>query len=121
MNNSTVYALPGCLKVAEPDTFDYDKTFLRVCEVFKTDPVEVITSKKPRKRELVLTRQASMTLAKIKSKLSLTQIGAKFNKDHATVLHSVRTIKNLRATDRIFREDTDCLFKGLEFPRFKND
>ncbi|MBP9790726.1 MAG: hypothetical protein KBD57_09320 [Bacteroidia bacterium] len=118
MNNSTAYALPGCLKV--PETFDYDKAFIRVCKVFNTDPVEVITSKKPRKRELVVTRQAAMTLAKLTSRMSLAQIGAKFNKDHATVLHSVKTIGNLRDTDRKFREDTDCLFKGLVFPVFKN-
>ena len=120
MNNSLAYALPGCLVIKEPDTFDYDKTFLRVCKVFKTDPMEVITSKKPRKRELVVTRQATMTLAKLQSKMSLSQIGAKFNKDHATVLHSVKTIKNLRDTDRTFREDTDCLFKDIKnWPHFK--
>jgi hypothetical protein len=53
-----------------------------------------------RKREYVTMRQISMALAKDFTKLSLASIGSKHgNRDHATALHAVRTVKDLLQTN----------------------
>lgn len=59
---------------------------------------------KSRKREFVETRQLCMFFLKKRTTLSLAKIGGLINKDHATVLHAVKTINNLI--------DTNASFKG---------
>lgn len=57
-----------------------------------------ITDKIPeaRRREFVVARQISMTLAKKYTVLSLSDIGFYHGgRDHATVLHAVKTVNNL--------------------------
>lgn len=53
-----------------------------------------------RKKELVVARQLFYTILKLSNYGSLTEIGSTLsvNRDHATVLHSVRVIENLIAT-----------------------
>jgi hypothetical protein len=53
-----------------------------------------------RKEEIVYARQLIMYFAKEKKTGSLAFIGSKFGKDHATVLHSVKSIKNYIDTDK---------------------
>ena len=54
-----------------------------------------------RKREYVYARQIAMTLISKHTKFSLGKIGEMFGgKDHATVLHSKRTICNLMETSK---------------------
>ena len=61
---------------------------------------------KTRKREIVTARQISMTICKLITKDSLSNIGSEHGgKDHATVLHSIKTVKNLFDTNRSFREN----------------
>ena len=57
-----------------------------------------------RKEEIVFARQLIMFFAKKMKIGSLSYIGAKFGKDHATVLHSIKTINNYIDTDRLKRE-----------------
>lgn len=63
---------------------------------------------KTRKREIVEARQICHWMIKNKvcyNRLSLDAIGQMIGgRDHATVLHSVKTINNLIETDRGFRE-----------------
>jgi len=68
---------------------------------FMLDP---LGSLKSRKRELVETRQVCMYVLDRETSYSLTDIGAKFNKDHSTVHHACKTIRNLIDTDRRFYE-----------------
>jgi chromosomal replication initiator protein len=73
-----------------------------VCDYFSL-PVEVINSK-TRKREIVQARQLAMYFSKKHTKNSLNTIGLHCgNKDHATVLHAVKTVKNLMETDKKFK------------------
>ena len=58
---------------------------------------------KNRKRELVLGRQVSMYFILKFCKMSLSATGKLFEKDHATVLHSRKTIENLLFTEPQFR------------------
>ena len=79
-----------------------------VCEYFDI-PLERIHSK-TRKREIVQARQLAMFFSKNYTKSSLATIGSKCgNKDHATVLHACKTVKNLADTDKGFRKYVDEL------------
>ena len=79
-----------------------------VCDYFGI-PVDQIHSK-TRKREIVQARQIAMYFSKIMTKSSLAHIGLHCgNKDHATVLHACRTVKNLIDTDKKFKGYVDEL------------
>ena len=63
---------------------------------------------KSRKREVVQARQIAMFLAKSYTDFSTAKIGALIgHKDHATVLHACKTIKELREVDKTFRAEID--------------
>ena len=53
-----------------------------------------------RRQPLVLCRQISMYLCRELTDLSLPKIGAQFNRDHTTVLHSVEKVKRILRSDR---------------------
>ncbi len=79
-----------------------------VCEYFDI-PLEKIHTK-TRKREIVQARQLAMFFSKNYTKSSLAAIGSKCgNKDHATVLHACKTVKNLADTDKNFKKYVDEL------------
>lgn len=56
-----------------------------------------------RTRDIVFARQVIMFLIRRYSTLSLMNIGKRYNKDHTTVIHSLRTINNLMDTDPVVR------------------
>jgi len=108
------FLMPGAVKTITPKPISHKDIFIKVCDVFKQQPEDVL--QKCRKRDYAIVRQVSMTLFRMKTRLSLTQIGDFFSKDHATVLHSIKTVNNLRETDRQFREQTDPLFIEAKWP-----
>lgn len=86
-----------------------------VCDYFKI-PIDDVQSK-TRKRDVVQARQLAMFFAKKYTKASLASIGSQIGKrDHATVLHACKTVKNLTETDKIFKGYYDDLNRkiGLE-------
>lgn len=73
-----------------------------VCEEMGTSQEDFFKS--TRKRNVVQARQLSMYFAKKYTKASLVVIGEKCGKkDHATVIHALKTIDNLLETDKQFR------------------
>ena len=59
---------------------------------------------KSKKREMVQARQLAMYFAKKYTKNSLSVIGQQCGgKDHATVIHALKTVSNLLETDKQFR------------------
>lgn len=56
-----------------------------------------------RKKEIVQARQTTMELSYKLLKLSLSDVGYYFNKDHATVLHAKKKINNIYDTEIEFR------------------
>ncbi len=59
---------------------------------------------KSRKREIVQARQISMYLAKKFTKASLEEIGKKIgNRDHATVIYSMKVVNDLMDTNKKFK------------------
>ncbi len=66
-------------------------------------PIEEFYSKS-KKREMVQARQLAMHFAKKYTKCSLATIGQQCGgKDHATVIHALKTVSNLLETDKQFR------------------
>ncbi|MFM8679546.1 MAG: chromosomal replication initiator protein DnaA [Alphaproteobacteria bacterium] len=68
-----------------------------------------------RARAVARPRQVAMYLSKQLTSRSLPEIGRKFGgRDHTTVMHAVRKIEELRASDHGFAEDIDLLRRMLE-------
>jgi chromosomal replication initiator protein len=68
-----------------------------------------------RARAVARPRQVAMYLSKQLTSRSLPEIGRKFGgRDHTTVMHAVRKIDELRATDSSFNEDIELLKRMLE-------
>ncbi len=76
--------------------------------------IDTITGKS-RKRNIVIARQLGIYFSKQMTDFSLKEIGAQFgNRDHTTVLHSIKTINNLLETDTLFAETVTKLEHKLE-------
>ena len=68
-----------------------------------------------RARAVARPRQVAMYLCKQLTPRSLPEIGRKFGgRDHTTVMHAVRKIEELRASDRVMAEDIELLRRMLE-------
>jgi chromosomal replication initiator protein len=67
-----------------------------------------------RSRSLARPRQLAMALSKELTEHSLPEIGRAFGgRDHTTVMHACRTIRDLRATDGKLRQDWEKLLRVL--------
>lgn len=83
-----------------------------VAEYYKLRASDMLSAK--RSRSIARPRQVAMALAKELTKHSLPEIGRAFGgRDHTTVLHATRTIKNLRDGDATLEEDYRNLLRIL--------
>ena len=79
-----------------------------VCKFFKISKNEMLSPR--RSRYLVRPRQTAIYLSKILTSKSLPEIGRAFsNRDHTTVIHSVKTIDKLRKEDKELNINIDSL------------
>jgi len=79
-----------------------------VCQFFKISKNEMLSAR--RSRYLVRPRQTAIYLAKLLTSKSLPEIGRSFsNRDHTTVIHSVKTIERLRHEDKELNSNIDSL------------
>ena len=79
-----------------------------VCKYFKISKNEMLSPR--RSRYLVRPRQTAIYLAKMLTSKSLPEIGRSFaNRDHTTVIHSVKTIEKLRKEDNELNLSIDSL------------
>ncbi len=79
-----------------------------VCKFFKISKNEMLSSR--RSRYLVRPRQAAIYLTKILTSKSLPEIGKEFsNRDHTTIIHSVKTIEKLIKDDNELRSNIENL------------
>jgi chromosomal replication initiator protein len=85
----------------------------RVAEHFNVKVSDMHSSR--RSRAVARPRQVAMYLSKVLTPRSLPEIGRKFGgRDHTTVMHAVRRIEELKATDPSFAEDIELLRRMLE-------
>ena len=79
-----------------------------VCKYFKISKNEMLSSR--RSRYLVRPRQTAIYLTKILTSKSLPEIGREFsNRDHTTIIHSVKTIEKLKENDQQMVENINKL------------
>ncbi|WP_415239986.1 helix-turn-helix domain-containing protein, partial [Zhongshania aliphaticivorans] len=83
-----------------------------VAEYYKIKMADLMS--KRRSRSVARPRQVAMALSKELTNHSLPEIGEGFGgRDHTTVLHACRKIKELRETDGDMREDYQNLIRLL--------
>lgn len=89
------------------------EAIISVCQqVFGFD--QKTFNSKSRKRELVLARQAAMSLCKKYTSQSVSRIGMLIGgRDHATVLHALKSVENLLETDAEFRAKYEACEEAL--------
>ncbi|MDR1116367.1 MAG: chromosomal replication initiator protein DnaA [Tannerella sp.] len=79
-----------------------------VCRYFNLD--EALIQTKSRKREIVQARQITMFLAKKYTESSFAHIGKVVGgKDHATVLHACKTVKDQIEINKTFRSTMEAI------------
>ena len=87
-----------------------------VCRHFEIDTSAIHT--KSRKREVVQVRQIAMYLAKKHTDSSSSKIGQLIGgKDHATVLHACKIVKELCEVDKTFRADLENIETSMKRKR----
>ena len=98
---------------SESKAVTVDEIINTVCKHFGLETATIHT--KSRKREVVQARQIAMYLAKNYTEFSTAKIGALIgHKDHATVLHACKTIKELKEVDKSFRAEIDEIQAALK-------
>lgn len=135
---SNVRELEGALRrviataafTGKPITLDFAKEALRdllalqerlvtidniqktVAEYYKIRIADLLS--KSRRRSITRPRQVAMSLAKELTTHSLPEIGDAFGgRDHTTVLHACRRVRELRETENRIREDYQNLLRTL--------
>ena len=90
-----------------------DEIQRRVCDHYRIRQAEMSSAR--RAREVARPGQVAMYLAKQLTPRSLPEIGRRFGgRDHTTVIHAVRQIEKLRATDAELDADVRLLLRQLE-------
>lgn len=89
-----------------------DNIIKTVAEYYKIKVADILS--KRRTRSVARPRQMAMALAKELTNNSYPEIGNSFSgRDHTTVMHAVRKIKELRADDHDIMEDYTNLIRTL--------
>ncbi|OED39114.1 chromosomal replication initiation protein DnaA [Chromatiales bacterium (ex Bugula neritina AB1)] len=83
-----------------------------VCEYYKVRSSELLSKK--RNRSIARPRQVAMYLSKVLTRHSLPEIGEAFGgRDHTTVIHAHKKIKDLQQSDSRMEEDIKILTRLL--------
>jgi len=91
-----------------------------VCKYFKISKNEMLSSR--RSRYLVRPRQTAIYLTKILTSKSLPEIGREFsNRDHTTIIHSVKTIEKLKEKDPEMLENINKLKNQILYNNKQNE
>ncbi len=97
-----------------------DQIQTSVCQFFKINKTEMLSAR--RSRYLVRPRQTAIYLAKILTSKSLPEIGRAFsNRDHTTVIHSVKTIEKLKKQDNELSINIDTLKNKILYNNSQNE
>jgi chromosomal replication initiator protein len=117
--SETKVVLKDLLNISENKvTIDLIQTL--VCRFFKISKNEMLSSR--RSRYLVRPRQTAIYLTKILTSKSLPEIGREFsNRDHTTIIHSVKTIEKLKEKDPEMVENINKLKNQILYNNKENE
>ena len=111
--NAQLVAANADLLRANERRVTIDEIQKRVAEHFNIKLAEMTSSR--RARIVARPRQVAMYLAKQLTSRSLPEIGRKFGgRDHTTVIHAVKKIEELSASDTALAEDVELLRRMLQ-------
>ena len=119
--NATLLGRPATISLAREILKAYvsfqqkEITAEAICDIvysFYNVSKEDFYSKK-RTREIVQARQVSMYLCKKHTNLSLKSIGEALARDHATVVHAIKTVTNLLEIDKSLRAHIEQIEKQI--------
>ncbi len=115
----TKVVLKDLLNISENKvTIDLIQTI--VCKFFKISKNEMLSSR--RSRYLVRPRQTAIYLTKILTSKSLPEIGREFsNRDHTTIIHSVKTIEKIKEKDPEMLENINKLKNQILYNNKENE
>ena len=100
------------VRCAEVKPLTVNDIIEKVCKHYQIDTSAIHT--KTRKREVVQVRQLAMYLAKKHTDVSSGKIGQMIgNKDHATVLHACKIIKDQVEVDKAFKSEVEEIEASL--------
>ena len=117
--SETKVVLKDLLNLTEnPVTIDFIQTV--VCKFFKISKNEMLSSR--RSRYLVRPRQTAIYLTKLLTSKSLPEIGREFsNRDHTTIIHSVKTIEKLKINNPEMIENINKLKNQILYNNKENE
>lgn len=98
--------------IGEPEPLTVTRIRDLICTHFSIQPEQMRS--RSRKKEIALPRQIAMYLSRKFTDSSLVVIGKEFNRDHATVLHSVKKIEKQIKISSKFRHQIEYLTNQLE-------
>ena len=117
--SETKVVLKDLLNISENKvTIDLIQTI--VCKFFKISKNEMLSAR--RSRYLVRPRQVAIYLTKILTSKSLPEIGREFsNRDHTTIIHSVKTVEKLKENDPEMVENINKLKNQILYKNQDNE
>lgn len=107
-------SFPGCI---DYDSIHYNANKASgiidiICSYFGVE--EKVIRSKTRLREVVSKRQIAMFMIQHYTKLSLSEIGRMFGgKDHATVIHSCKAVRNEYETNKHYRAEVNRIHNRI--------
>ncbi len=108
----TQECLADILRVSERKV-TVDEILRKVADHYNLRMSDLLSAR--RARQVARPRQVAMFLAKTLTSRSLPDIGRRFGgRDHTTVIHAVKKIEELKATDSQIAEDVELLRRMLE-------
>lgn len=102
----TYFAAPGINMTITPNVI-----ISRICNYYSVEYDRILSS--TRAQPIAECRHVAAYFVR-KSNLPSAKVGRLINRDHATVLHSCKTVKNLIETDRMFRNKIEEIEKLLK-------
>ena len=96
---------------ASSSRFYLDRLVEKAQELWEVEK-ELITGTR-RLREVVMARQAIMYVARQKLPISYREIGEYFGKDHATVFHACKTVRDICEFDDKYNKKVSALYHIL--------
>jgi len=91
-----------------------DKFIIKVCEYFSTTKEILEQNNHSRLREYIMIRQFIWYFLREYTRMSYSELGRIFNKDHATCLYAVKTLAGYLEFDKKTIEDYKNLFSIAE-------
>jgi chromosomal replication initiator protein len=111
--DSAEAAIRDLVRSREPKKVRIEDIQKLVATHYNVSRSDILSSR--RSAGVVKPRQIAMYLSKQLTLRSLPEIGRRFGgRDHTTVLHAVRKIENVVATDPALREDIELLKRMLQ-------